>query len=262
MDGSCTTMWWLLVPQSIRSSLTFLLPPCVPRAHVGVWGAREQVLLLVHGDLLGTRKRDFSPPVEWLCQFINWEVANEVAELNPFFVEEQRFSSERDCGCRKGILTLFPVLWAAASCWAASLPGYTLRRSWDSLGLLSLWLRWARRGGFRITSLPHCSPEGSRQAFWRYLIFACVSFPVCFPLTGAVPLTPDALVQGPFYLLFSHAYYFSLLFSWFSVTLNLSPRLATLALKSLETSVMSLMGWKWPWHLHFPLCLARRWVSH
>lgn len=95
--------------------------------------------------------------------------------------------------------------------------------------------------GFPNYQLPHCSPEGSRQAFWRYLIFACVSFPVCFPLTGAVPLTPDASVLGPFYLLISHAY-FSLLFSWFSVTLNLSPGLTTLALQALETSVMSLIG--------------------
>lgn len=48
--------------------------------------------------------------------------------------------------------------------------------------------------GFPNYQLPHCSPEGSRHAFWRYLIFACVSFPVCFPLTGAVSLTPDASV--------------------------------------------------------------------
>lgn len=111
------------------------------------------------------------------------------------FVAEKGCSSERDFSCRKGSLTLSLVSWAAASCWAASLPGYTLVRSWDSLGLLSLWLSWARRGGFRITSLPHCSPEGSWQAFWRYPIFACVSFPVCFPLTGSVPLTADASVE-------------------------------------------------------------------
>lgn len=117
--------------------------------------------------------------------------------------------------------------------------------------------------GVGVSELPasHCSSEGSRQAFWRYLIFACVSFPVCFPLTGAVPLTPDALVLGPFYLLISHAY-FSLLFSWFSVTLSLSPRLTILALQPSETSVMSLIGWKWLWHLHFPLCFAHSWVSH